>query len=61
MSQFQGKWKVVSEENLDELFEAFGMIVVKINKYEFLCIDLLLLLCMEFYTQLRIIQLTLRN
>lgn len=24
MSQFQGKWKVVSEENLDELFMAFG-------------------------------------
>ncbi|XP_048736866.1 fatty acid-binding protein-like [Ostrea edulis] len=25
MSQFIGKWKVVSEENLDELFEAFGV------------------------------------
>ncbi|VDI47748.1 Hypothetical predicted protein [Mytilus galloprovincialis] len=25
MSQFQGKWKVVSEENLDELFMAFGV------------------------------------
>lgn len=28
MSQFIGKWKVVSEENLDELFEAFGMYAV---------------------------------
>jgi hypothetical protein len=27
MSQFIGKWKVVAEENLDELFEAFGMYV----------------------------------
>ena len=24
MSHFQGKWKVVSEENLDDLFAAFG-------------------------------------
>lgn len=31
MSQFQGKWKVVSEENLDELFMAFGEYTVVVR------------------------------
>lgn len=53
MSQFVGKWKVESEENLDELFKACGKSTFKWVFLKYMKVRQVFILFISFYSCVR--------